>query len=561
MCMFCDQCGAKLAEGASFCTECGTPVPQRSVPVAPVCEHCGAKLVEGASFCTECGTPVVAGDHSLTADATPATGATTVLPSFEQVSSGAPAGAAPISPTGRHRQRRTVILTAVACGVVVCLLAVWAILANVVFTPARSASEYLRALASGSYSKATTLVPSGLPKRQRALLSTAAASSSRDRISSPRVLSVTDAGNGMRAASVQYRLAGKTVHTTLNLRRSGVPGVSRWRVTDPLLNTIRIVAPAKSPRAVVNGVTIRLSSAAFRTTSPTVPSGVSAAERKAFRASTYTEYWVHSYPQRVRVTTPSGSHLTSAISATAPGEHPAYLLDLRASSTSSDVSSKDATQLGGQLDRAIASANGTSATASAAVMRLGDEEGTSYGSAAANTKFAAAGLYLPIFLDAQSTGMGLDEATSMMQTMDNDTANGLLDELGGTGALNSWLQGYGYSGTSYSRNFGDADASASGMDNFSTASDAARMLASVDADGATDLMNFDLTGDGVAVPSGMTVHAHRGTGIQDSYNVFAVVQAHGHLAGVAIMTQGLQQPDAVQVVSSVLQTVSSQLRK
>ncbi len=53
--MFCHNCGAKLSEGAAFCTACGTKT-QTSVP--GVCAACGAKLPEGAEFCISCGKAV-----------------------------------------------------------------------------------------------------------------------------------------------------------------------------------------------------------------------------------------------------------------------------------------------------------------------------------------------------------------------------------------------------------------------------------------------------------------------------------------------------------------------
>ncbi len=62
----CSQCGAKLAEGAKFCTKCGTPVqPAASVEVKPPaevrinrCPKCGAEAKGGGKFCTKCGAPL-----------------------------------------------------------------------------------------------------------------------------------------------------------------------------------------------------------------------------------------------------------------------------------------------------------------------------------------------------------------------------------------------------------------------------------------------------------------------------------------------------------------------
>ncbi len=48
--MACSACGAALAAGAKFCSECGTPA-------AASCPGCGAP-VAGGRFCSECGTPL-----------------------------------------------------------------------------------------------------------------------------------------------------------------------------------------------------------------------------------------------------------------------------------------------------------------------------------------------------------------------------------------------------------------------------------------------------------------------------------------------------------------------
>lgn len=57
--MKCPTCNADLAEGAKFCTACGTPAPK--APAGAVCASCGAALAPGTKFCTACGTPLAAG--------------------------------------------------------------------------------------------------------------------------------------------------------------------------------------------------------------------------------------------------------------------------------------------------------------------------------------------------------------------------------------------------------------------------------------------------------------------------------------------------------------------
>lgn len=48
---YCEQCGAKIAEGARFCEECGAPVEADS----QACSQCGYKFERPGKFCPRCG--------------------------------------------------------------------------------------------------------------------------------------------------------------------------------------------------------------------------------------------------------------------------------------------------------------------------------------------------------------------------------------------------------------------------------------------------------------------------------------------------------------------------
>ena len=56
----CRVCGAALAEGASFCAECGAEQSGDREPEAAYCPSCGGKLKSGADFCVQCGSPASA---------------------------------------------------------------------------------------------------------------------------------------------------------------------------------------------------------------------------------------------------------------------------------------------------------------------------------------------------------------------------------------------------------------------------------------------------------------------------------------------------------------------
>ena len=49
---FCENCGAKLNNGAAFCEECGTPVTRPN----DVCKNCGYRFERAGKFCPKCGT-------------------------------------------------------------------------------------------------------------------------------------------------------------------------------------------------------------------------------------------------------------------------------------------------------------------------------------------------------------------------------------------------------------------------------------------------------------------------------------------------------------------------
>jgi hypothetical protein len=212
----------------------------------------------------------------------------------------------------------------------------------------------------------------------------------------------------------------------------------------------------------------------------------------------------------------------------------------------------------------IVDAYSTTDTATS-IMPLGsgdDADDDSYGTQQSTATFVASGLYLPVYLMAKQTGNSdaLAKAESMMRTMSNDDANAAIFLLGGRDALNSWLHSNGYTGSTYNRAFGDVAASDTGAENTTTPRDAARMMAAIRRENADTMMNVDLVGEGIRVPDGMTVHAHRGQGIGNAYNVFAVATVNNRTVGVSIMTRTLSNDVAKEIVSSVLADIDQQLR-
>lgn len=71
--MQCPECGAEAGAG-NFCPECGADL--RETAAEPACSACGAKVLDGAKFCTECGEPTgVAAQAPAEQEAPPAAAA------------------------------------------------------------------------------------------------------------------------------------------------------------------------------------------------------------------------------------------------------------------------------------------------------------------------------------------------------------------------------------------------------------------------------------------------------------------------------------------------------
>lgn len=183
----------------------------------------------------------------------------------------------------------------------------------------------------------------------------------------------------------------------------------------------------------------------------------------------------------------------------------------------------------------------------------------SYSSQQANKQFVAAGLYLPIYLQAraQNNAAALASASTMMQNMDNSAGNEAIASLGGLDAVTQWASAQGYTQTTFARNLGDVQASAAGYENKSSASDASRMLAAASTSGATAMMNYDLSSDGVSIPAGVTVHAHRGMGIQNTYNYFITMAKGSKSIALAVMTQSQGKDRTAQLTSALLSSMAS----
>lgn len=189
-------------------------------------------------------------------------------------------------------------------------------------------------------------------------------------------------------------------------------------------------------------------------------------------------------------------------------------------------------------------------------------DATTYDSKQSNQRLVAAGLYLPVYLAATNNGETSNAtASDMMSSMNNDAANQLIADLGGTQGVNAWLSSHGYASTELQRNYGDVAASNEGKENYTSAQDAVAMLNAVAKTSAVSLMSVDVASSGVTIPEGMTVAAHRGSGIQNSVNYFLIVKDKGVTVSVAIMTHDQGDTRAAQLTTAVLSRIHRSITK
>ncbi|MGO3358252.1 MAG: serine hydrolase [Bifidobacterium crudilactis] len=248
---------------------------------------------------------------------------------------------------------------------------------------------------------------------------------------------------------------------------------------------------------------------------------------------------------------PSSSNAPSASSSVTP-------------SSTSPSSSASHTAIGFDTNGLNAIVNGVSTTDVAVAATVDGNTAASagentYSSQQADKQFVAAGLYLPIYLQAraQNNASALTSATAMMQNMDNSAGNDAIAALGGLDAVSQWSAQQGYAQTSFSRDLGDVQASAAGYENRSSASDASRMLSAAQNEGATELMNYDLASDGVSIPAGVSVNAHRGMGIQNTYNYFITMSKGSTSISLAVMTQSQGKERTAQMTSALLSSMAN----
>jgi hypothetical protein len=218
------------------------------------------------------------------------------------------------------------------------------------------------------------------------------------------------------------------------------------------------------------------------------------------------------------------------------------------------------------LEKIIAAGN-SSANVAVAIFDVNTRQ--EYYTKNAVDSFVASGFYAPIYAAAYSsdnTDNSLkSRAVAMITTMDNASANAIIDGLGGMSATNDILNKLGYYTTTFNRRFGDTEASRLGYENYTSAKEAALILGQLYYNGGYTGMSTNLGDEGIRLPDDVTVFAHRGYGIGTTYNVFMVVVSPSATYTVAILTDGAghdadtARTNSVPIISDLLWAIDAEI--
>lgn len=500
------------------------------------CENCGARNDASAVFCTNCG-------YRLTPDAAAeGTASIAAVPAFEPALEEADTGKQTRS---RRRIGRGGWIGIIAGAVAVALVATYFILNVTVFSPTRFAESYVRDIAAGNYSQASAETTAPGAKSQRQLLTDTFKTSVR--MKNPEIVSSSRTGTGSYTIQASYSLNGKKRTKSFTVSPSGRKAFlwQDWAVSSPLTEKISISVPADVAKVSVNGHAVKL----------TESMQVSADDSAAV-------YALPAYPGSYKVTVDGcGSRTIVSGAPTARFARPE-------STEKKDTAAKKAFDIG-SINAIINSYS--SANAAASVRLLDGTDGQTYGTNQGNARLVAAGFYTPLYMAAKSSGDAgaIATATNMMNTMSNDDANTLMEDDGinpTSWAPTSWAQNNGYANTVFNRGFGDTEANSfhdSFWENWTSTNDASGILSDLYRAGGTGLLHVNIAGEGISIPAGMTVNAHRGF-IGNTYCIYAIVQVNGKHAAVAVMSQGLNNgadySRPKEMVSKVLANVNDQLK-
>lgn len=164
--------------------------------------------------------------------------------------------------------KRNLIIGGVVVAVVIVCGIVYSVLNSTAFSPKAVGQDYLDAIQSGDYDKATSMISPASKSEQGQLVDNAAAGDAGNRISNATVMRVKSQG-GTKVLSISYTLAGEQQEGELKLVRKGSKAVffSNWVLAEPLTQQITVSYPQALENITINGVQVSKENAVSTTDS------------------------------------------------------------------------------------------------------------------------------------------------------------------------------------------------------------------------------------------------------------------------------------------------------
>ena len=132
----------------------------------------------------------------------------------------------------------------------------YTVLSRTIFSPNTLVNEYLAAIASGNYQRATQLAEPRLQANKRAMLADKVGRAESSRISEPRVVSIRPRSDETLAVDISYELNGETCSDEIILAPDGsrYAVFDNWKIIRPLLKQVSFSAPKGQDDYLVNDV-------------------------------------------------------------------------------------------------------------------------------------------------------------------------------------------------------------------------------------------------------------------------------------------------------------------
>jgi hypothetical protein len=299
--MYCTHCGNFMPDDSRFCTECGqavytnTPSQQTwngsgttaagmSVPPSPATNAPNIPAPNGSTFTNVTQSPT---NQIPTPQAAAAAGvpAVAVPPTV---------ASKPLSP----KQKRNIIIAAVAIAVMILLGIVYSQLNSSVFSPDHTVQQYMNAIADGDFDKANKIADPQVSGPQAVLL-TQKASQNNGTITNQRIKSSNKNPDGSMNIDVTYSLGGHNYDKTLTVARFGHKYLffNKWTISTPLISSLTISVPDSVDSLKINGVSVSEKNTSF--------------DNGNRSTDTTKNYSFKAYPGKYTVKGPTSDYLSS----------------------------------------------------------------------------------------------------------------------------------------------------------------------------------------------------------------------------------------------------------